>query len=67
MSNAPPPPVQGRPKKPSLNRVKQMFYLVIPGNVGLVTAYIHIIHKRLTCSNSEYHDRNELWDVMSFE
>ena len=23
--------------------------------------------KRLTCSNSEYHDRNELWDVMNLE
>ena len=29
--------------------------------------YIHLIKKRLTCSNSEYHDRNELWDVMNLE
>ena len=30
-------------------------------------AYIHLIQKRLACSNSEYHDRNELWDVMNLE
>ena len=28
---------------------------------------IHLIQKRLICSNSEYHDRNELWDVMNLE
>ena len=28
---------------------------------------IHLIQKRLICSNSEYHDRNKLWDVMNLE
>ena len=58
-----PPQSRDDQKKPSLNRVKQMFYLVNPGNVGPVIAYIHLIHKRLTCNNSEYHDRNELWHI----
>ena len=26
---------------------------------------IHLIQKKLTCSNCEYHDGNELWDVMN--
>ena len=33
----------------------------------LLNIYIHLIQERLTCSNSEYHDRNELWDVMNLE
>ena len=46
-----------------------------PGNViqtnnmcmYYVYSCIHLIQKRLTCSNSEYYDRNELWDVMKLE
>ena len=28
---------------------------------------LHLIQERLTYSNSEYHDRYELWDVMNLE
>ena len=33
----------------------------------LMKQSIHLVQKGLTCSNSEYHDCNELWDVMNLE
>ena len=34
---------------------------------GIVSACINLLQKQLTCSNSEYHDHNELWGVMNLE
>ena len=44
-----------------------VYLMGLEGTSGIMFLKINLIHIKFTCCNSEYHDRNELWDVMNLE